>query len=186
MKEIILHLQKSDGNIEVLQAIIDRLSDKPIEEHSDEEHRIDLHKIPLRCIWHGFFPSSVAHHIHQDTLLAHQMVSKLIKCMLIRLHELWLVRCQIIHAVLVDGTNIEEKVDLQNEIKGIRRVNRVHINFDINKASTTQIKGWLFAYYAQMNDRAAYDNINKRTLEHRYKINKGISEEGYIMRENML
>ena len=36
MKEILLHLQKSDGNIEMLHAIIDRLSDKPIEEHSDE------------------------------------------------------------------------------------------------------------------------------------------------------
>ena len=71
------------------------------------------------------------------------MVSKLIKCILIRLHELWLVRCQIIHAVLVDGTNIEEKVDLQNEIKGVRRANRGHINFDIDKASTAQIKGWL-------------------------------------------
>ena len=48
------------------------------------------------------------------------------------------------------------------------------------------MKGWSFAHYAQMNDRAAYDNINKRTLEHRDKINKGISEEGYIMRENLL
>ena len=61
--------------------------------------------------------------------------------------------------------------------------NNYLIDMDINvdKSSTTQLKGWLFKYYSKTNNLEAYHNINCRTLEYKAKINKGILEEGYIM-----
>ena len=52
--------------------------------------------------------------------------------------------------------------------------------------TTAQLKGWLFKFYSKQGNLEAYNNINKRTLEYRDKINKGISEEGYILRKRVL
>ena len=52
--------------------------------------------------------------------------------------------------------------------------------------TTAQLKGLLFEFYSKQGDLEAYNNINKRTLEYRNKINNGISEEGYILCERML
>ena len=40
--------------------------------------------------------------------------------------------------------------------------------------------------YSKSDNIEAYNNINKRTIAYRNKINKGISEEGYVLRERML
>ena len=52
--------------------------------------------------------------------------------------------------------------------------------------TTVQLKGWLFEFYSKQGDLEAYNNINKRTLEYRNKINNRISEEGYILYKRIL
>ena len=52
---ILDYLKKSEGNIEVLQEIIDQLGGKPANEFSSPIFKSDLYSI-LRCyIWHSFF-----------------------------------------------------------------------------------------------------------------------------------
>ena len=48
------------------------------------------------------------------------------------------------------------------------------------------IKGILFEYYTSTYNKTAFDRINAREKEYLNKINKGISKEGYIMREKRL
>ena len=49
-----------------------------------------------------------------------------------------------------------------------------------------QLKGWLFDFYSSQGNLEAYNKINERILEYKNKISKGISEEGYILRERIL
>ena len=49
-----------------------------------------------------------------------------------------------------------------------------------------QLKGQLFEFYSKTNNTEAYQNINKRLIVYRNKINKGISEEEYILQERIL
>ena len=93
-----------------------------------------------------------------------------------QLYKLWIIRCQIIYTLVSDGTNIEEKIDLRNEIRNILANNKIHIDFDLKRASTAQLKRWLFNFYSRNSNIEAYNNINKRTIEYRNKINRRISE----------
>ena len=145
-----------------------------------------LYKIPCRYIWYRFFPSIIIDYIHNDKLSAHRIISKLIKGILIQFHDLWIARCQIIHTSISDRTHIEERIDLRNEIRKVTSSYRIQLDININKITTAQVKGWLFEFYSKQGNIEAYNNINKRTLEYKNKIDNGISEEGYILRKRML
>ena len=89
--------------------------------------------------------------------------------------------------MIIDSSNIEEKVNSCNEIRLILiNHNKLEQNIDIEKASIAQLKGWLFKYYSKLNNLEAYHNMNKHIIVYKEKINKGISEEGYILWEQML
>ena len=89
--------------------------------------------------------------------------------------------------VIFNRTSIEEKIDLQNKIRKVSRTLQVStLNIDIDKATMAQLKGWLFEIYSKLSNIEACNNINKRTITYRNKINKGISKEGYVLRERML
>ena len=81
------------------------------------------------------------------------------------MHKLWLERCRIVHKKIVDGTDIEEKIDLRMEIRSII-TNHYHITlpFRINEALTATLKSWLFQHYLSTNNLQAYERINERTL----------------------
>ena len=53
----------------------------------------------------------------------------------------------------------------------------------VKDLSSSIIKGILFKYYTLINNKQAYDNINKRSKEYLQRINAEISEEGYILRK---
>ena len=56
----------------------------------------------------------------------------------------------------------------------------------VKDLSSSTIKGILFEYYTLINNKQAYNNINKRSKEYLQRINAGISEEGYILCERRL
>ena len=56
----------------------------------------------------------------------------------------------------------------------------------VKDLSSSTIKEILFEYYTLINDKKAYDNINKRSKEYLQQINIRISEECYISRERRL
>ena len=56
----------------------------------------------------------------------------------------------------------------------------------VKDLSSSTIKEILFKYYTLINNKKAYDNINKQSKKYLQKINTGISEEAYIMRERRL
>ena len=56
----------------------------------------------------------------------------------------------------------------------------------INYISNSELKGILFMYYSNIGDKQAYLAVNKRSRRYVQKLNKGISEEGYTIREHLL
>lgn len=121
------------------------------------------------------------------------MTKIIVSCVSI-LHELWMQRCQIIHMKLVDGIEIEEKVDLINELKLVRtngspeemkQYNKIS-DERIGKIPTETIKGILFEYYSLMGNKTACKNLNIRSLRCKARLNEGVSEEGYVMWERQL
>ena len=97
------------------------------------------------------------------------------------------MRCQIIHIEMYHGISIEEKINLRNKVRKVSRTLPVStLTVNIDKATTVQLKGWLFEIYSRLGNIEAYNNINTRTITYRNKINKGISKKGYVLRERML
>ena len=56
----------------------------------------------------------------------------------------------------------------------------------IEKLPNNVIKGILFEHYINKGDMDSYDQINTRLKAYANKINQGISEEGFILRERIL
>ena len=56
----------------------------------------------------------------------------------------------------------------------------------IKKLSSKAIKGILFKIYSRTNNRQAYNNINRRSLRYKAKLNTAILKEGYTIRERMI
>ena len=48
------------------------------------------------------------------------------------------------------------------------------------------LKGLLFEYYITTENTEACDYMNKRSKQYIAKLNQGLSEEGYIIRERLL
>ena len=147
---------------------------------------MELYKIPYRYVWYGFFLSTIIDYIYNDKLSAYRIISKLIKGLLIQFYDLQITRYQIIHTSISDRTHIEERIDLHNKIRRVTSSYRIQLDININKMTTVQLKGWLFEFYSKQGNIEVYNNINKRTLEYRNKINNRISEEGYILHKRML
>ena len=49
-----------------------------------------------------------------------------------------------------------------------------------------KIKGILFKVYSTINNKEAYNKINCRLLQYKVKLNKSISEEGYVIWERII
>ena len=56
----------------------------------------------------------------------------------------------------------------------------------INYVSNSELKGILFMYYSIIGDKQAYLAVNERSRRYVQKLNEGISEEGYTIREQLL
>ena len=78
-QKMLTYFQQNEGQIEVLQVILDHLYGKSIGEYQSESYKKDLYQILLRYVWHGFFPITVVESIHKDRLKAHRITLKLIK-----------------------------------------------------------------------------------------------------------
>jgi len=144
-------------------------------------------------MWFGLHPKSLILMIRPDLLQASRLAAKIIKITIIALHELWIERCRIIHITMVDGIQIEERVELINEIEHVKMTMELNnVKFKnmsteiISSLPTSTIKGLLFEYYALINDIQAYNSINERTIRYKNKINNHITEEGHVIREGIL
>ena len=49
-----------------------------------------------------------------------------------------------------------------------------------------KIKGILFKVYSTINNKEAYNKSNCQSLQYKVKLNKGISEEGYVIWERII
>jgi len=166
---------------------LDRLLNHPMNEHQPITYKEDLYHIPYRYVWHGMFSFYVYNAIYLDKLIAQHSVAKIIRSIIIQLHELWLTRCQIIHTVISDGSSIEEKIDLRREVqKVITSLPNINIDIGMRTSTIAQLKGWLFEVYSRSGNIEAYNNINKYTMSYRDKVSQGISEEEYELRERVL
>ena len=45
------------------------------------------------------------------------------------------------------------------------------------------MKEWLYEWYTLTNNKEAYDNVLKRSRDYLHRLNKGISEEGFVLCE---
>ena len=60
-----------------------------------------------------------------------------------------IIRCQIVYTKILDGTCIEEKIDLCNKIRDlIEKYPNIECNLKIDKTPIAQLKGQLFEYYS--------------------------------------
>ena len=75
---------------------------------------------------------------------------------------------------------------MRNEIRSLSSQYGLQLESNLNQMLMVQLKGWLFDFYSSQGNLEAYNKINERTLEYKNKISKGISEEGYILRERIL
>ena len=53
----------------------------------------------------------------------------------------------------------------------------------INRVSNLELKGILFTYYSNIRGKQAYLAVNERSRRYVQKLNEGISEEDYTIRE---
>ena len=60
------------------------------------------------------------------------------------------------------------------------------LSSQVNCIPNSELKGILFTYYSKIGDTQAYQAINERSKRYLQKLNKGISEEGYTIREQLL
>jgi len=58
--------------------------------------------------------------------------------------------------------------------------------YQVDSMSSSYIKDLLFEYYTMIGDMISYNRINKWSKQYLQKINKGISEEAYIIYEHQL
>ena len=56
----------------------------------------------------------------------------------------------------------------------------------INRVSNSELKGILFTYYSNIRDKQAYLAVNERSRRYIQKLNEGILEEAYTIREQLL
>ena len=68
-------------------------------------------------MWFGLHPNSLNLMLHQHSMQASRIAAKVMKTTIMALHELWIERCRIIHIAMVDGIQIEERVELTNELE---------------------------------------------------------------------
>ena len=110
------------------------------------------------------------------------------------MYSIWIYYYEIIHTKLSNGMKIEERVELLNEVKEVfwnkrdvipTRYKQI-LEISIIKLSNSELKGILFEAYLSLGDKEAYDKVNERSKQYLAKINSGISEEGYIIREMSL
>jgi len=93
----------------------------------------------------------------------------------------------VINIKLLDDTEIKEKVELRWEAWSCIENKLITLPpFDIDEASVSQLKGWLFHIYLTLGMTQAYQNINKRSIRYRNKVRQSISEEGFILRKRVL
>ena len=93
-----------------------------------------------------------------------------------------------------DGIQIKEKVELLNKVKGLYVTQlslfpqkyRNYGIIQITKLSLSELKGLLFEIYTKLDNKEVYEWVNQRSRNYMAKINKAITEEGYVIRENML
>ena len=60
---------------------------------------------------------------------------------------------------------------------------QILIHSQINRVSNSELKGILFTYYSNIGDKQAYLVVNERSRRYIQKLNEGILEEGYTIRE---
>ena len=105
------------------------------------------------------------------------------------------MRCKIVYTKLLDSIEIEEYIELINKLLTVlweqdkTAFTEIMKNMSLTKVkdlSSSIIKGILFKFYILINDKQAYNNINKWSKEYLQKINAGISKEGYIMHKRWL
>ena len=63
---------------------------------------------------------------------------------------------------------------------------RTLLSLQVNHILNLELKGLLFTYYSKTGDTQAYQVVNERSKRYLQKLNKGISEEGYTIREQLL
>ena len=106
--------------------------------------------IGYHSILHGYLSQSIVSHPREDQLITCRILAKTIKACLNNIRELWIVCCKIIHAKLLDGVEIEERVDLTKEVnlrgsEGKRRRFPIHFRTlsedKISKLSNANLKG---------------------------------------------
>ena len=56
----------------------------------------------------------------------------------------------------------------------------------IEKLPYSELKGILLEYYSSIRNRIAYKELKERSLQYANKLKKGISKEGYTIREKLL
>ena len=93
-----------------------------------------------------------------------------------------------------DRIIIEKKVDLFNKVRGLFE-SQSHLfppkyrNFStiqLKNLPSQKIKGILFEIYTEAEGTEAYKQVNQRLRDYIAKINRTITEERYVIRENVL
>ena len=105
------------------------------------------------------------------------------------------MHCNIMHLKMADRLEIEERVDLINELKGIL-TNRYNdclppqyqsiLVRQCKNFPSSVIKDILFEYYLTIIDIKAYKKVNKWFKKYAMKLKQLILEEGYVLRERLL
>ena len=86
----------------------------------------------------------------------------------------------MIHSIVTDEAAFEELVELSKEVESIRlstkykslvETKQVEAIGRVDMLSAMKIKGWLFNFYAFMQDKDSYDQINKMSLDYMHRLN---------------
>ena len=148
----------------------------------------------MRSFWYGIIPVTLCCYIHDDILQSIRILSKIITSCLLNLHDIWITTCEIIYKKLSDRIEIEKKVGLINNFRVILQNRNIDLlpHYYRNLESTQvdhllclELKGILFSYYSEIGNLVAYREMNLQSKCYLHKINTGISEEGFTIRERL-
>ena len=120
---------------------------------------------------------------------------RLIKLLVIQLHQLWIQHYSIVHTKVSDEMMFEELEELQEEVNEIKFTLEYQLLIDskeitsinnLNSLSAAKIKGWLFNFYSVSGDYQKYNAINRRLINYLYKIRESTSYEDIEYRNSIL
>ena len=89
------------------------------------------------------------------------------------LYILQIIRCKLIHTKIADEVEVKEFQDLKQEFELIIEsevcsllieVGKIKALTNSMKVTVTQMRGWLFQFYSEVEDYESYDFLNKNTM----------------------